>query len=218
MAIQFEALAELIKGRRSVRRWQDKPVPEDMLLRAIELATWAPNGGNQQNWRFYVIVNRATLNAVADAVQASAALVSGWAEGPQRERFAQFRDRAGFFRQAPAAVAVAAGRYQSVVDLILEAREKTDEKAAAMRNWRDTADSRIQSVAAATSYLLLILHQMGLGSVWMTGPVQAKEAIEKILHVPANLDVVAYLPVGYPAESPTTHGRKAVGEVCEVIR
>lgn len=217
MALEFEALAELIKGRRSVRRWQEKPVPEEMLLRAIELATWAPNGGNQQNWRFYVILKRATLDAVADAVQSSAALVGGWAEGAQRERFAQFRDRAGFFRQAPAAIAVAAGRYQSIVDLVLEAKEKTDEKAAAMRSWRNTADSRIQSVAAATSYLLLILHQMGLGSVWMTGPVQAKQAIEEILHVPANLDVVAYLPVGYPAESPAPHGRKAVKEVCEIV-
>ena len=37
-----------------------------MLLQAIELATWAPNGGNQQNSHFYVIVNRDTLGAIAE--------------------------------------------------------------------------------------------------------------------------------------------------------
>ena len=50
-------LEKLIKSRRSIRRWQDKRVSEELLLKAIEMATWAPNGGNQQNWRFYVVVN-----------------------------------------------------------------------------------------------------------------------------------------------------------------
>ena len=51
------SLANLIKGRRSIRRWQDKEVPEHLLMQAVELATWAPNGGNFQNWRFYIILN-----------------------------------------------------------------------------------------------------------------------------------------------------------------
>ena len=62
-------LAELMKSRRSIRSWLDKPVSEDALLRAIELATWAPNGGNQQNWMFYVVLDRGVIQAIADAVQ-----------------------------------------------------------------------------------------------------------------------------------------------------
>jgi len=45
-------LSTLIKTRRSIRVFQDKPVPEALLLQAVETATWAPNGGNAQNWRF----------------------------------------------------------------------------------------------------------------------------------------------------------------------
>jgi nitroreductase len=41
-------LAKLIKSRRSIRFWEDKPVPEELLLQAVELATWAPNGANAQ--------------------------------------------------------------------------------------------------------------------------------------------------------------------------
>jgi len=83
--------------------------------------------------------------------------------------------------------------------------------------WATTVDSRIQSVSVAISYLLLALHQMGLGAVWMTGPLpQSKGEIEKILKVPETMDIVALIPVGYPAESPT-RDRKPVGEVCTII-
>jgi nitroreductase len=61
-------LEGLIKGRRSIRAWQDRPVDEKLLLNAIELATYAPNGGNQQNWQFYLIMNKSVINAIADSV------------------------------------------------------------------------------------------------------------------------------------------------------
>lgn len=68
------------------------------------------------------------------------------------------------------------------------------------------------------AYLLLILHQMGLGTVWMTGPLQAKGEIEKILKVPADMDLVVFIPVGYPAENPPLKERKPINEVCEVLK
>jgi hypothetical protein len=55
--------------------------------------------------------------------------------------------RASFFRAAPAAIAVAASQYQSPVDKILELRGKTDPKAMQIREWRNIADSKIQSVS-----------------------------------------------------------------------
>jgi nitroreductase len=105
-----------------------------------------------------------------------------------------------------------------LVDQILATREKTDPQAGQMRQWRNISNSRIQSVASAITYLLLILHQMGLGAVWMTGPMQAKGEIEKILRVPPEMDIIAFIPVGYPDESPSPNERQPVGAVCEVIR
>jgi nitroreductase len=212
--MDFSDLEELIKTRRSIRIWKDKKVPEELLTKAVELATWAPNGGNQQNWRFYIIVNRNTIKAIADAVQASADLISSWPESAKEPTPAR---KPGFFETAPAAIAVAAARYQASVDLILEAREKIDPAAARIRQWRNIANSRVQSVASAIAYLLLALHQMGLGAVWMTGPMQAKPEIEAILKVPAGMDLIAFIPIGYPDESPTSKGRKPLSEVSEVV-
>ncbi len=210
-------LESVIRSRRSIRTWEDKQVPRDLLLQAVELATWAPNGGNQQNWRFYVILNRDTIKTIADAVQVSANQISSWPESKTLMDMVRFRERAGFFRDAPAAITVAASQYQSAVDQFLAGREETDNQARMIRQWRNIANSRIQSVAAAIAYLLLVLHQMGLGAVWMTGPMQAKEEIERILHVPSELDIIAFIPIGYPAENPAPRERKPVVEVCEVV-
>lgn len=216
--MEFDDLAKLVKSRHSVRRWQEKRVPEELLLQAIELATWAPNGGNQQNWHFYVILNQETIKAIADAVQARADLMASWSEATLPESMAaRQRRRAGFFSEAPAAIAVAAARYNSSVDVVLTSREKTDPQAQLMRQWRTIANSRIQSVASAIAYLLLILHQVGLGAVWMTGPMQAKGDLEKILQVPPDLDLVAFIPVGYPAENPVPRERRPIKEICQVI-
>ncbi len=78
--MELSDLENLIKTRRSVRRWQYRPVAAELLTRAVELATWAPSGGNQQNWRFYIIVSPARIKAIADAVQASADLTASWPE------------------------------------------------------------------------------------------------------------------------------------------
>ncbi len=212
-------LEKLIKSRRSIRRWQDKKVPEELLLRAIELATWAPNAGNQQNWHFYVILNHSTIKAMADAVQAAVDRMASWpAAAKFSGAFPGTGRRPSFFDTAPAAIAVGTARYQSIRDQLLESREKSDSQAAQMRQWLNVTDTRIQSVASAIAYLLLVLHQMGLGAVWMAGPMQAKDEIEKILKVPPGIDIIAFIPVGYPDEQPPSGGRKPVSEVSEVIR
>jgi nitroreductase len=212
-------LADLIKSRRSIRSWQDKPVSEDLLCQAIELATYAPNGGNQQNWYFYIILDKKRIIALADAVQAVADYIASWPESANfGEATTRMLQRSSLFRSAPAAIAVAAKQYQSPLEQLSAGREKTDPRARQIREGRSIANARIQSVASAIAYLLLILHQMGLGAVWMTGPMQAKGEIEKILKVPKEMDLVAFIPVGYPAETPALKERKPVKEVCQVIK
>jgi nitroreductase len=212
-------LDNLIKSRRSIRVWQDKPVSEQTLLDAIELATYAPNAGNQQNWKFYIILNRDVIRSIADAVQKSANYIASFPEiDTGSEAVIGMLKRSGSFGNAPAAIAIAASQYQSPIDQILASKEKTDARASEMRQWRNSVNAKIQSVSSAIAFLLLVLHQKGLGAVWMTGPMQAKGEIEKILKVPNEMDVVALIPLGYPAEAPPLKLRKPVKEVTEVIK
>jgi nitroreductase len=217
--METNELVDLIKSRRSIRAWQDKPVTEEMILRAIETATYAPNGGNRQNWHFYVILNRGVIKSIADAVQEVAETVASWPEvSAWSEEITRMVQRSSFFRSAAALVVVTTGQYQSPMDKMFTARGETDPQACQIRGWRSSADTKIQSIASVIAYLCLVLHQMGLGTVWMTGPTQAKGKIEKILKVPDGMDFVALLPIGYPAETPPFNGRKPISEVCEVIK
>ncbi|HHE75632.1 MAG TPA: nitroreductase family protein, partial [Candidatus Aciduliprofundum boonei] len=43
-------LLEIIKGRRAVRRFQEKPISMEDLRKIIEAAIWAPSGSNLQAW------------------------------------------------------------------------------------------------------------------------------------------------------------------------
>jgi nitroreductase len=225
--MQTSELTTLIKTRRSIRNWQDKPISEQMLIDAIELATWAPNAGNQQNWRFYVILNRNIIKAIADAVQAGISYESSLPEMTQ-VRPTRPSDLPPLaprmpLSAAPAVIAIGISRTTNVINEEIAKNEAiakralTDVRAAQMLKWATMVDARIQSVSAAIAYLLLALHQMGLGAVWLNGSVrQCTGEVEKILKVPVNIDIVALIPVGYPAESPARN-RKPVREVCEVI-
>jgi nitroreductase len=222
-------LANLIKSRRSIRVWQDKPVPEEMLLQAVELATWAPNGANFQNWYFYIVLNKDIIKAIADAIQASTRNMASWPETVQaggsalpsrtpQGASAPPTPQRSPLGTAPAMILVGSRRIENPRVKILEARSKVDERAAQMLQWDSILNARLQSVSASVAYLLLVLHQMGLGAVWMTGPLAlAKGDIEKILKIPSDMDILAMIPVGYPAESPV-RDRRPISEVSNVIK
>lgn len=211
-------LAEAIKTRRSIRKYQDREVPTSTLLEAIESACWAPNGGNFQPWKFFVIVNRETIGRIADAVQAKVDLMAEWPEAAEfGDTFARYRRNAAFFRSAPAVIAVAMAGYQSAADKVLRARGEDDAEARTMIANRQTVNSRVQTIAGAIAYLLLELHARGLGACWMAGPMLAKREIERRLGVPGDMDIFALVPVGFPAESPPPGARKPLKDVVTVI-
>ena len=56
----------------------------------------------------------------------------------------------------------------------------------------------LESVSAAFENLLLAACAEGLGSCWMTGPLNDEPAIRSILEVPEEKEIVAVTPLGYP--------------------
>ena len=213
-------LIKLIKTRRSIRQFQDKPVTEDILVQAIETATWAPNGANTQSWRFFIILDKNLIKGIADAIQADMKTMMSW---PEMANVGPFISRPGNpprvdpLSTAPALIVVAAITSPNPMVEAIAKRAANDPKAKQMLEGLRIVAPGVQSTSAAVTTLMLVLHQMGPGTVWMTGGLHAKADIEKILKIPAGMDVVTLVPVGYPAENPTK-GRKPVSEVCQVIK
>ena len=216
--MKIEELEEIIKGRRSIRKWKKDRISEDLLGKAVELATWAPNGGNFQGWRFKVVTKRELIVRMADTVQSVADKIASWPEASRWEEDAgKMRKNASYFRNAPTCIAIFIRQYESVADKILSSRDRTDPEAKQIRDSRRFAPTGIQSAAAAITTLLLVFHAMGLGAVWLAAPLIAKREIEELLSVPEGMDLVSLVAVGHPDERPQKD-RKPVSEVVELVQ
>jgi len=215
--MELQVLEKLVKGRRSVRKWKKGDVPDELIKKAIELGTWAPNGGNYQGWHFIVIKKKEIIVKMADAVQSISDRIAGWPEAKQWQADVdRYRTNASFFKNAPVVIAAFTGEYQSVMDKVLLSRESFDPEAKQVLTSRRSAPTSIQSVAAAVATMLLTFHQMGLGAVWLGAPVMAKKEIETILKVPASLSLICLVAVGDADESPQKD-RKPVEEVIRFV-
>ncbi|MFH1759674.1 MAG: nitroreductase family protein [bacterium] len=73
----------------------------------------------------------------------------------------------------------------------------------------------IQDTAAAVQNLLLAVHDLGYGAVWI-GVVREME-ISEVLGLPANQRPIALVPVGLPDEEPGKMERKGWKSVSRVI-
>ncbi len=57
---------EAIKERRSIRKYKKEPISDDLVLKVIEAAIWAPSSKNRQPWEFIIIRNEDTKRKLAE--------------------------------------------------------------------------------------------------------------------------------------------------------
>jgi nitroreductase len=57
---------DAILTRRSVRRYTDRPVPDDVVTELLKAAMAAPSAQNQQPWQFIVVRERSLLEKMAE--------------------------------------------------------------------------------------------------------------------------------------------------------
>ena len=69
-------MLELIKNRRSIRRYKKDPVNDSQIMDILEAGRWAPSGLNNQPWRFVVIKDNDFKSKLASLTHYSA-IVSG---------------------------------------------------------------------------------------------------------------------------------------------
>lgn len=59
-------ITTLLKNRVSVRKFQDKPIPEEVIQEMLEAARLSPSGGNEQPWAFGVITDPDLIGQIAE--------------------------------------------------------------------------------------------------------------------------------------------------------
>ena len=63
-------LMDTIQSRRSIRRYQEKAVPDEILNKLLEAARWAPSWANTQCWHFVVVKDTEIKKKIQETVSA----------------------------------------------------------------------------------------------------------------------------------------------------
>jgi nitroreductase len=169
---------DIIRARRSVRRYRPDPVPRPLLEEVLELAQWAPSAVNRQPWHFVVLAGEMMPRLSAECEKSFEPLAA---------------HLQGFFAQQPDAV--------ERVRTFFRTLGGAPAAILAYCTAQPPTESDMESVAAAVQTLLLAAQARGLATCWMTGPRFREEQISALVGM-EGARLVAVIPIGYPDEQP----------------
>ncbi len=205
---------DLVESRVSVRQFAPDPVPAADVREMVRLASLAPSPNNSQPWQFVAVSRQSLLKEMAAVVRAKVdAMLPAAVTETARHARQRVEWYSTFFGDAPLAVAVVLLPYESVVQDALEESRLTGAQVNAMRGQPD-----VQSLGAAVEHLLLAAADLGYGGCWMSGPLVAREALERLLGIGPPGRLAAMVAIGKPAAAaPSPRERKAVDEILRLI-
>lgn len=183
------SLLDTMRGRRSVRRYLPKAVPESVMQRVLEAARWAPSPHGRQPWRFAVVTGEETKNRLADAMGEewrSNLQMDG--QGPE---IVEKRLEGSRHRLLDAPVLVLLCLYLEDLDRYPDAERQESETTMA-----------VQSLGAAAQNAQLAAYEVGLDAGWMCAPLFAPRTVNEALGLDPKLIPHALLTLGYAEEDP----------------
>lgn len=166
-----------IQGRRSIRNYLDKKVPEELLLEILEAVRWSPSWANTQVWE---------LILVQDTIKKQKLF----------ETLAPNNPAGKAVTQAPVVVALCAK--------LKSAGYYKGQAATQLGDWF------MFDLGIATQSLCLAAYAQGLGTV-VVGLFDQNKAAE-ILGVAEGYELVALIPMGYPAKDALAPKRRELKE------
>jgi nitroreductase len=184
MVYNKECVMDCIKTRRSIRDYQDKEIPNEIIKEIIDAGIYAPNGLNFQTWLFVVVRDKGILKQISDY---SKPVLLKMMEGSTQEQAQQYiknlkDDTYDLFHNAPVLVIVFG---------------------------EETSDMSSYDCSMCALNMMLAAHAMGIGSCWIGGAsvLQQNRELIQDLNVPEGYKVVAPVIFGYPRTRPDFPGR-----------
>jgi len=187
-----DRLAELMRTRRAVRRFEDRAVPDEVVHEILEAGRWAPSPANLQPTRFIWVKDRAVKERLQALARESKELSSYWDPGfAPGGKSALVNDLL-----RPAVIAVVSDPAKSLTNVHY--------------------DNGFEWAAAMSIYAMwLRAHSLGLGAVFVQHWIVEKA--KRILNVPLRWTFLGTFTVGYAAEAPSME-RLRLDELVSVDR
>jgi nitroreductase len=201
---EYEELMELIRTRRSVRRFSAQAVSRDDILRLVEAARWAPSNHNRQPWRFIVLEDKEEITELAERVGTKLSEKLRSLPPALSGYVGDFAHYATFFSQAPVLVVVLHKRPISLSSALLKGSSQPE-----------LVSGEPLSAAMAVQNLLLAAQTLGLGGCVLTAPLIVQEVVLDALNPPTGYEVTCLVAIGYPGETPPQPRRKSIEQITE---
>jgi coenzyme F420-0:L-glutamate ligase / coenzyme F420-1:gamma-L-glutamate ligase len=200
VALDDDALAafdQVIRERRSVRRFRPESVEDAIIEGVLEAGLWAPSPHGTQPWRFVVLTheaNRALLaDAMADAWRHNLAMDAEPAEEIEG-RLAGSRRR---LLETPVLLVVCL--YTAELDRYPDPDRATAERTMA-----------VQSLGACVENMLLAAYARGIDAGWMCAPLFCPEAVVAALDLDPALIPHGLIAMGHAAANPRRRPRRTL--------
>jgi len=184
--------ADLLIKRRSIRNFQDKNVPMNIIEEILQESTLAPSASNNQPCRFSIVHCKNTIKALSDESKAN--LLDDHAKNkitllPQ---YIDFLKDSNFnvFYNAPCVIFIIGSKSVKSLDV---------------------------DCALAASYIMFSAIERGLGTCWINLGSNIRDSQSRaLLAIPDGCRIVAPIILGYPKEIPPASERRAP-EILRVI-
>jgi nitroreductase len=212
----------------AVRDFSAHPVPDEVVHHILDVARYAPSGGNRQAWRVILVKEVATRRRLRDLY------LRGWYDylamsgaglvpyAPLTDRDAEGRARQDASRLA-AEVAAGPGGFAEHFDTVPVLLVLLADLRRLAATDRDL--DRYTLVGGASIYpfawsILLAAHSVGLGGVITTMVVPSEDEVRTLLDIPPEWAVAGVLALGYPAgrRRPTRLRRAPVERFASIDR
>jgi len=193
---------EAIRDRRSIRRYDNRPVPQVIVDELLEAARLAPSASNLQTWRFRVITDENIRKSLREAafnqrfVETAPVVIVACAD------FNAFGDRATRSLEL-----LRSGAVKPSMSMLLRTLRSGKAEDLEERNLTNA----IINVTIAVEHIVLAAKSLGLGTCWVRA--FQPERVSEILSLPPEYPPLFLLPLGYAAEDPEARNRKPLDEI-----
>lgn len=197
--LSIDGLHQLVKDRRSIRGYKkDKDVDEETIQKILEVARWAPSGGNGQPWEFIVIRDQQTRNNIAELFIKQ--------QEHKKEMEMAVRGKANMtgagFRNAPVHIVV-----------LGDPRVK---ESYPVRTREDKAESHFYTGLANTCLIIMLAAKsLGLSTQYVSDASSPYMAtmLKVMLGIPEPLRVYHLIPIGYSSTDVGPRPRRNLREM-----
>ena len=201
--MQFD---EVIRGRRSIRGYQSKPVSRELIEEILELAMRAPSSMNTQPWNFYVLSGEPLDRIRAGNTERNLAGIPHSREfrigqpfdGKHRER------QIGVAKQLFAAMGIAREDKDARQDWVLRGFRQFDAPVCVIITYdRELADSDDTAFdcGAVTTALVNAAWSRGLGAVINSQGIMQSPVVREHAGIADDQVIMKAVALGWPDES-----------------